>query len=133
SSSCQVLRFLPEGGRPTRIESGAVVPVGVARHPDGSIWVTDAQRHALIRIGADGTEPQVVLQGPGTGARQLFRPRSVQVSAKGSVWVLDHGNHRGVVLTPIEGEPLSTAAVRHFGSRPYLPVEVKPSPEEGGR
>ena len=128
----QLLRFLPEGGRPTVIESGAVIPVGVDRHPDGSIWVTDAGQHALLRLSRQGGDPQVVLQGPGTGEKQLFRPRSVQITADGSVWLLDHGNHRGVVLETEDGDPLKLTSIRHFGSRPYLPSSL-PSSRQGDR
>jgi streptogramin lyase len=91
-----------------------VVPVGIDRHPDGSIWVTDAAQHALFRIPPEGGDSQVVLRGPGTGKTELYRPRSVQIAGDGSVWVLDHGNHRGVVIDP-------NGALRHFGSEPYLP------------
>jgi len=45
----------------------------------------------------------------------LFRPRAVRIDEKGAVWVLDHGNHRGVVISP-------SGQLRHFGSKPYLPA-----------
>lgn len=132
ASSGRLLRFLLEGGRPITIESKAVVPVGIDRHPDGSIWVTDAAQHALFRISPEGGDEQVVLRGPGTGKTELYRPRSVQIAGDGSVWVLDHGNHRGVVLKPLADDPLNVSAVRHFGSRPYLP-QYAVSTDEGDR
>lgn len=125
----QLFRFLLAGGQPTLIESGALVPVGVDRHPDGSIWVTDAGRHALLRIPPEGGEPQIVLQGPGTGEKELYRPRSVQITRDGFVWVLDYGNHRGVVLATNGAEVTS---IRHFGSPPYMPG-YQVSRQQGGR
>ncbi len=128
----QLFRFLPEGGPPTVVESAALIPVGVDRHPDGSIWVTDAGRHALLRIPAGGGESQLVLEGPGTGEKQLYRPRSVQIAEDGSVWVLDHGNHRGVVVTTDADDGTVVTSIRHFGSPPYMPGYVAPG-QQGDR
>ena len=73
-----------------------------------------------------------MLQGPGTGEKQLYRPRSVQITADGSVWVLDHGNHRGVVLKPDATDGTIVTSIRHFGSPPYMPGYVLPQ-QQGDR
>jgi len=113
-----LLRFTPGDDTPQLISTGSRMPVGVDRHPDGSIWFTNAANHSLLRIPPGGGEPQEILAGAGTGSQQLFRPRAVRIDESGEVWVLDHGNHRGVVISP-DGE------VRHFGSEPYLPGGTK--------
>ncbi len=109
-----IVRFELEDRTVEVIESQAVRPVGVCRHPDGSIWITDAQRHALLRIPPEGGAGEVILEGPGVGEKELYRPRSVRIAEDGSVWVLDFGNHRGVVISP-------DGTIGHFGSREYLP------------
>ena len=118
-----VLRFELEDRTVEVIESEAVRPVGVCRHPDGSIWITDAQRHALLRIPPEGGAGEVILEGPGGGEKELYRPRSVRIAEDGSVWVLDFGNHRGVVISP-------DGTIGHFGSPEYLPPTKTVSEEE---
>lgn len=115
AGSGQLLRFVPGQRVPELIETGAALPVGVDRHPDGSIWFTNGANHSLLRIPPEGGEAEVILAGAGTGERQLFRPRAVRIDEMGAVWVLDHGNHRGVVISP-------SGQLRHFGSKPYLPA-----------
>ncbi|MEE2855810.1 MAG: NHL repeat-containing protein [Planctomycetota bacterium] len=115
AGSGQLMRFVPGQLVPELIETGSTLPVGVDRHPDGSIWFTDGANHSLLRIPPEGGDAEVILGGAGTGERQLFRPRAVRIDEDGSVWILDHGNHRGVVISP-EGQ------LRHFGSKPYLPA-----------
>ncbi len=101
------------------------IPAGVARHPDGSCYWTDSRWGRLFRIRADGRTDQVLgiaglseATSTRTGERELFRPGAVQITPDGEIWIVDHGNHRGVVLDP-HGE------LRHFGSRPYLPESLK--------
>jgi len=109
-----LLRFDQGQPQPEVIDGDCRMPVGVDRHPDGSIWYTNGANHSLLRIPPGGGEAQTILGGAGTGERQLFRPRAVRIDEDGSVWVLDHGNHRGVVID-------RDGALRHFGSEPYLP------------
>ena len=46
---------------------------------------------------------------------------------EGNLLVVDHGNHRGVVLTP------DGAFVRAFGSKLYVRPAMRPDAGEGGR
>ncbi|MDE0959665.1 MAG: hypothetical protein OSB09_02690 [Planctomycetota bacterium] len=110
----KLMRFEVGQLRPQVIDVVCRMPVGVAAHPDGSIWYTNGANHSLLRIPPGGGEAKTILGGGGTGERQLFRPRAVRIDDDGWVWVLDHGNHRGVVISP-------TGDLRHFGSAPYLP------------
>lgn len=128
-----ILRWSLDGSRQTLVDGqspwdpqpkNAVMPSGVARHPDGSILWTDAFGGRLFRteMGGQtilllGSQDSSEASSLRTESGELFRPGAVQVSADGSVWVVDHGNHRGVVIDP-EG------VIRHFGSGPYLPTKV---------
>ncbi|OUU25158.1 MAG: hypothetical protein CBC13_02445 [Planctomycetia bacterium TMED53] len=102
------------------------VPAGVARHPDGSCYWTDSNFGRLYRTDSSGTTELILgVEDSGsatptkTAENELYRPGAVQISRDGQVWVVDHGNHRGVVLEP-------GSSVRHFGSGPYLPQNQRP-------
>lgn len=82
-------------------------PVAVARGPADALYVAEAGRALVIRLGADREVEQVL------GAGLLVRPVSVAVDADGLVYVADGG--LGVVQTfdafGAAGRTLSTAAV----------------------
>ncbi len=111
------------------------IPAGVARHPDGTVIWTDALKGRLFRTDSSGRTVQILgskspEEGSGTrtGERELFNPGSLQIAGDGSMWVVDFGNHRGVVIE-------KNGNVRHFGSGSYLPAaesEPKPESEQGG-
>ena len=141
AGSREILRWGLDGSRVTIDLSGVgegadgrrdAIPAGVARHPDGTVIWTDALKGRLFRTDAEGQTTQLLgATGPEdstdtrTGERELFRPGSLQVDSDGSIWIVDHGNHRGVVLGP-------TGEIRHFGSGSYLPgSEAGRDPEPG--
>jgi sugar lactone lactonase YvrE len=85
-------------------------PSGVALAPDGSLFVTDEQRHELLQL-SPALERVASWGAQGLGRVEFFKPRGVALDAKGQLWVLDLGNHRVQVLSG-KGE-----FVRSFGSR----------------
>ena len=59
---------------------------------------------------------------------ELYKPRGIAVDEHGSLWVLDHANHRGMVFDP------QGAWLRAFGSRSYTRpaiLEGKEAPSAG--
>ena len=111
------------------------IPAGVARHPDGTVIWTDSLKGRLFRTDSSGATQQILgakipeeASDTRTGERELFNPGSLQIAADGSIWVVDFGNHRGVVIE-------KNGNVRHFGSGSYLPAaqsEPKPESAPGG-
>ena len=108
----------------------AAIPAGVARHPDGTVIWTDALKGRLYRTDANGGTQQILgaataeeISESKTGERELFNPGSLQIADDGTMWIVDHGNHRGVVLG-------KDGKVHHFGSGSYLPSA--PQKKESG-
>ena len=89
----------------------------VTAHPFENIAVADA--------GAVKRQPVIGEEGLGPG--QLYEPAGVALDDEGNLLVVDHGNHRGVVLTP------DGAFVRAFGSKLYVRPAMRPDAGEGGR
>jgi DNA-binding beta-propeller fold protein YncE len=110
-----VLAFDPDDGRFLRAVGAGVLaePYGAALLPDGRLLVTDVARDRVAVFGPDG-ELRAEWGGSGVGAARFHRPRGIVVDRRGRVIVLDHGNHRGQVLTA-EGE-----FVTAFGARLYV-------------
>ena len=71
--------------------------VGLAMDDDGSLYVSDWERHVVHRYGRrDGRKGVIVAGGHGRGAalNQLNGPRQIFVHADRSVYVSDMENHR---------------------------------------
>ena len=134
-SSAQKIVRLGLDGSVKVIHSGSVdgvsvQPAGVARHADGSICWTDSKGHRLLKTNEDSGETLVILGDTvgenrmKTGERDLYRPAALRITKDGKVWILDQGNHRGVVLDK-EG------VLKHFGSATYLPNAKIGTPTKG--
>jgi hypothetical protein len=82
----------------------------VAVAADGSIWVSDARRHALVRFDRAGNFVAQIGER-GLERNQFFKPRGLAFDGQGRLCVLDWGNHRGQLLSGA-GESLGS-----FGSR----------------
>ena len=95
-----------EGGPATDAQLNE--PHGVAKAPDGTVWIADTENHRVARIRTDGTLETVV----GTGKPEhtfdealaadvaLYRPQNVNVDADGRVWISDTLNSRIRVWVP---------------------------------
>ena len=76
--------------------------VALAMDGEGSLYVSDFEKHQVRRYGrGDGRERVVVAGGNGKGAalNQLDRPRQIFVDADHSVYVADTYNHRVIKWT----------------------------------
>ena len=100
-------------GRPAGSRSeGLERPYGVAVTPGGRLFVSDVATHQVLRFTPEGELDKRIGQR-GIRRVEFFKPRDVDVDAKGHLVVLDHGNHRGQWLTQ-SGEYIGS-----FGSRLY--------------
>ena len=75
----------------------AVVSSGLAMNDDGSLYLSDFEKHEVRRYRrGDGREGVIVAGGRGKGAalNQLNGPRNIFVDADHSVYVSDAMNHR---------------------------------------
>jgi len=88
-------------------------PHGIALHPNGSAFVTDAGLHRVHIFDSAG-ELSGGFGKQGLGAVEFYKPRGIAIDGEGRVIVLDHGNHRGQILST-SGEFLSA-----FGARLYV-------------
>lgn len=113
SGNRRVQAFSPRGEPLAVLGDGELdEPFGVACAPDGTVVVSDAGAHQLVRFAADGT---LLGRSGSRGIRrgELYRPRGLAFSGAGELYVVDHANHRGIVLT-VDGEYVDA-----FGSRLY--------------
>ena len=100
----------------------------------GRVFVTDAARHRILRFDpSEGLDLQIGREG--LGPAEFRGPRGLTLDGEGNLMVVDHGNHRCVVVTP------DGAFVRAFGSKLYVRPAMRPesnapessSPEGEGR
>ena len=102
--------------------------LGLAMDNEGSLYVSDWDKHEVRRYGrGDGREGVIVAGGHGKGAalNQLSTPPQIFVDAEQSVYVSDRDNHRvmkwvkgareGVVVAGGQGEGNSLAQLRWPG------------------
>jgi DNA-binding beta-propeller fold protein YncE len=106
-------------------------PFAASFDGQGNTLVIDRQACAFLVFDAQGEF--VRKQGfPGIDRYSFFGPTDVDVDERGRIYVLDHGNHRGMVFDA-EG-----AWFHAFGSRLYtkparLPETIKMSDEEDSK
>ena len=98
-------------------------PVGLAVAADGTVFVTDADNHAIRKIRPDGTVSTVAgtigrkgsADGPGITA-QFNLPHGVAVDASGALYVADTFNHTIRKIAP-DGSVITLAGLAgHKGS-----------------
>ncbi|MEE2938890.1 MAG: NHL repeat-containing protein [Planctomycetota bacterium] len=86
--------------------AGALLaPAGIAVDGAGNVYVTDEQRHLVLRLGADGAVEELARGGPTTGA--VVQPAGLELGAvdgADSLVVCDAGNGRVQVLGLADGE-----------------------------
>lgn len=88
-------------------------PYGVACHPSGDVYVTDAGTSRVLHFDARG-ELRNEWGRVGLGPGELFLPQGLAFDAQDRLIVIDYRNHRGMIFSP-KGE-----FVRAFGSRWYV-------------
>ena len=132
------------GGKAVQLASGLAYPSGVALHRDGSVVVSEAWRHRLIKIAASGEATVLLGDLPGYPSRLasaadggywlcLFAPRSQLVE-----FVLREREFRDRMMAEIEEaywvapslfsgrdfrEPLQGGAIKSMGMlKPWAPT-----------
>ncbi|MGH9041714.1 MAG: NHL repeat-containing protein [Acidimicrobiia bacterium] len=110
--SPRVQAFTPGGGfvRATGTGPGApsiVNPTAISTGPDGDVYLTDETLGRVSRLSPDLEILDTWGGSHGSGPGAFYNPQGVAVDARGRVWVVDYGNHRGQVFTTT-GEFLST-------------------------
>jgi len=99
-------------------------PYGITRRADGTLHVSDAAAHRLVRFDESGKALGSV-GGRGIERLEFYKPRGLTIDGSGHLVVLDHGNHR------IQWLDEKDAYVGVFGSRLYTrPARVPGSWEE---
>jgi DNA-binding beta-propeller fold protein YncE len=93
----RVQKFTLAGEWKTEV-AGLFGPRGVARAPDGRVWVTDTGNNSVVTYNS-ALEDKKVIGKSGRGPREFSGPVGIAVSAAGVVYVADVGNRRIQVLT----------------------------------
>lgn len=107
SSSSGVIRKIDPSGRSTVLASGFYGPRGIAVDGSGTVYAVEFTRSALWKITPDGKKTMLVgfsglsgyADGPAASA-SLANPSDVCVSADGTLYIADSGNHMIRKLTP---------------------------------
>lgn len=111
----------------------AARPMNLTVAPDGRVFVSDVLTHSIRVITTEAGEPREALalgagtRGPVTGSRDemwltrrgleplwFCEPADLGFDTRGRLLVIDHGNHRGVILDAEGNVALG------FGSRLYI-------------
>ncbi len=87
-------------------------PNGIAVAPDGRIYVSDAHRSQLLVFGPDGTF-RSTLGREGLGSVEFYKPAGIALRNADELVVMDHGNHRSLILT-LDGEYVHAFGARLF-------------------
>ncbi|MCB0403553.1 MAG: hypothetical protein KDD51_02125, partial [Bdellovibrionales bacterium] len=109
---------------------------GIAFHPSGDIYYTDAQNHVVMRIHKGSRGQDVVSRfagiglsgctdvlGSDPGALILNEPTGIAITENGDIFVSDTGNHR--ILKFHEGPfnyDIGRATGRTCGAAPFAPM-----------
>jgi sugar lactone lactonase YvrE len=91
---------------------------------DGSVFVTDAATHRVVKFDRDGN----VLRAwgrQGLGAGEFYKPRGVTIDGAGRLIVIDHGNHRGQIFSQ-DGEFIEAFGSRFFTKPARGPERRRP-------
>lgn len=88
-------------------------PFGVAALPRGGLVVCDAAENRIGWLDVSGALVRWVGKR-GLGAAEFFKPMGVAVDGEERVYVLDWGNHRGLIFAADGGFELA------FGARSYI-------------
>jgi DNA-binding beta-propeller fold protein YncE len=117
---------LPEGELARVIDLPAgTMPHGVAIAEDDQLFVTDVAGARILRFDAESGAPRGGFGREGIARACFHKPRGVSVNRNGDLLVMDHGNHRGQVVTP-QGDYVGV-----FGPRLYIkPARARPATEE---
>lgn len=103
-------------------------PFAVDFTPTGEVLVVDRQLCTLFTF--DETGEFIRRQGfPGIDRDSFFGPTDVDVDERGRVYVLDHGNHRGMVFDE-DGEWFHAFGSRLYTKPARLPETIQPASEE---
>lgn len=76
--------------------SALVRPFGITFGPGAALLVSDRATSQVHTRAADGSTSS--LGGPGIRHNEFLAPRALGFDGSGKLYVLDHGNHRGMVL-----------------------------------
>ena len=66
-------------------------------------FVSDCRNHRVSVFRPDGTFLRALGDGEGSGDGQLFRPRGLALTARGTILVCEEGNHRVSELRVTDG------------------------------
>ncbi|MCB9910892.1 MAG: NHL repeat-containing protein [Planctomycetes bacterium] len=122
----RVLVFGPDGVvRQTIGTENVRRPTGLAYDSKGTLLVVDRWQSELFSYAPDGTLLDRRFH-PGIDREGLYHPTDVSVDSMGRWWILDHGNHRGMIF---DGQGAWLGA---FGSTLYTrPARLPNAPKSG--
>lgn len=108
-----------------RIDAGGALvrPYGLAQGPKNSLYLSDAAT-SLVHVRDAGGE-WTSFGGPGIRHNELLSPRAMGFDRAERLYVMDHGNHRGMVLDA-EGEFAFAFGPRLYTKPARLPHTYKP-------
>ena len=93
-------------------------PIFLAVGPDRSIYVSDQDAPAILRIAPDG-KVQTLFQAKKQFRTPLYRPRGIAVDAKGIVYVCDPATMDVYRITPDgKAEGLTGVAIKELNGKP---------------
>lgn len=102
SSTREVFRF-DDTGKPQPLTDGEIgIPMAIAVHSSGDLYVADLELHRIVIVPADGSKPRDFIEVPA--------PRGVAFDSEDRLWIVSHGpNHllradaEGKLETVVEG------------------------------
>ena len=110
SATRQVYRF-DDKGQPQPLAGKGVgigIPMAIAVHRSGEIYVADLEIHRIMKLPADGGEPAEVAE--------IAAPRGLTIDKQDRIWVLSHGADHverietdGKVTPVVKGRPFNFA------------------------
>ena len=119
AGSQEVSAAAPADSEPGPEDSLLSEPRGVARAPDGRIWVADFGHDRLVRFERGLLSP-VSFGARGTGPLQFQQPSAIAIGADGRVYVADTWNARIQILSP-DGAFVTELSGGLYGPRGVAP------------